>query len=348
MMKGVPNELGSRWNGAVRGEVVMSKDTHARHFSDKANCRNAANGLMKRKDGVGVEHLDVICYDAAPRGMYDVEPGSLFTMAATPPFDDELSKIAWLKDGGFRWFRLATFSEPYQVIDYRARVMDSRDSSAFDIDGLVVKARLVDIDDMKRARPERQIAFKFALEEASTTLVGIEWSESGATYTPVALIEPVRLAGTTVKRASLANTNTMRGMGLKIGSRVIVVKRGEIIPKIEGLIENPPGSIDIVVPSSCSCGSSLVDEGTRLYCPNPDCPKKILHRLEKWLATLDVMEFGVTILRRLFDAGRVRSIADLYTLSVEELSGYERMGEASATKLVQNLQLDPSRPWLSS
>ncbi|MBU0927114.1 MAG: NAD-dependent DNA ligase LigA [Spirochaetes bacterium] len=336
-MKGVPAALPEPWSGAVRGEVVMSRAAHRESFSDKANCRNAANGLMKRKDGLGVELLDVICYDAAPRGLYDAEPGSLFSVGARPPFDDEIAKLAWLGASGFSTVPAQVFAEPFEVVDYRARVMDGRDALPYDIDGLVVKARSVDIDDMRRARPDRQIAFKFPLEEASTTLVAVEWSESGATYTPVGIVEPVRLAGTTVRRASLANTNTMRGMGLRIGSRVVVVKRGEIIPKIEGLVESPPGSEEIAVPSTCSCGAALVDEGTRLYCPNAECPKKALHRLEKWLSTLDVMEFGVTILRRLFDSGRVRQVADLYGLSIRELSGYERMGEASAAKIVQNL-----------
>jgi DNA ligase (NAD+) len=337
-MRGAPASLAEPWSGAVRGEVVMSRAVHREFFSDKANCRNAANGIMKRKDGAGAERLEVVCYDAAPRGLYDAEPGGLFAVAPEPPFDDELSKVAWLRASGFVTVDALCFKEPFEVVDYRARVMDGRGSLPYDIDGLVVKARVVDIDDMRRARPERQIAFKFPLEEATTTLVSVEWSESGATYTPVAIIEPVRLAGTTVKRASLANTNTMRGMGLRIGSRVVVVKRGEIIPKIEGLVENPPGSGDIEVPSACSCGAALVDDGTRLYCPNAECPKKALHRLEKWLATLDVMEFGVTILRRLFDSGRVRTIADLYGLGADELAEYERMGEASAGKIVQNLR----------
>lgn len=337
-MAGVPALLPEAWSGAVRGEVVMSRATHRDWFADKANCRNAANGLMKRKDGVGVERLEVICYDAAPRGLYDSGSGSLFAIKPEPPFDDELAKLAWLRAAGFAVTEAERFSEPFEVVDFRARVMDGRAALAYDIDGLVVKARVVDIDDMKRDRPERQIAFKFPLEEATTTLVSIEWSESGATYTPVAIIEPVRLAGTTVKRASLANTNTLRGMGLRLGSRVVVVKRGEIIPKIEGLVDNPPGSRPIDIPAACACGAALVDDGTRLYCPNSACPKKALHRLEKWLAALDVMEFGVTILRRLFDSGRVRTVADLYTLGAEELAGYERMGEASAAKIVQNLR----------
>ncbi len=339
-MKGVLTTLGASWSGAVRGEVVMSRSTLRDHFSDKANCRNAANGIMKRKDGIGAERLEVICYDAAPRGLYG--QGAVANDIDEPvpeyPFGDELAKIEWLKALGFTVVETACFVEPFAVVDYRARVIDGRPGLDYDIDGLVVKSRLVDVADMRRARPERQIAFKFPLEEASTTLVDVEWSESGATYTPVAIVEPVRLAGTTVRRASLSNTNTLRGMGLRKGSRVIIVKRGEIIPRIEGLVENPEGSSEIVAPSSCPCGAALVDEGTRLYCPNPACPKKALHRLEKWLATLDVMEFGTTILGRLFESGRVVAIADLYTLSPEELAGYDRMGETSAAKLVQNLR----------
>lgn len=337
-MKGVLGKLPTDFTGAVRGEVVMSKAVHAEHFPDKANCRNAANGIMKRKDGQGAEHLDVICYDAAPKDLYGADPGSMFQTRPEPPFDDELEKIGWLTSLGFNTVRTELLAEPYQVIDHRARVVASRAGLPYDIDGLVVKQRIVDPVDMRRARPELQIAFKFPLEEAVSTLLDVEWSESGANYTPIGLIEPVRLAGTTVKRANLANTNTINGMGLRLGSRVVVVKRGEIIPKIEGLVENPADALPIPVPSQCSCGAGLLDEGTRLYCPNPACPKKALHRLEKWLDVLDVRDFGVGLIGRLFESGRVKSIADLYTLSVDELASYERMGELSAAKVLDSLR----------
>jgi DNA ligase (NAD+) len=341
-MAGVPNKLPVSWSGAVRGEVLMTKQTLAQHFPDKANCRNAANGIMKRKDGIGAERLEVLCYDVAPQGTFDrAKPGTqdLFEEPVlAPPFDDEVSKMEWLASAGFRTVGYEVFVEPYEVVDYRARVVAGRDSLDHDIDGLVVKGRRVDIEDMRRARPERQIAFKFPLEQAVSTLIDVEWSESGATYTPIGIVEPVRLAGTTVQRANLANTNTIRGMGLRIGSRVIVVKRGEIIPKIEGLVEDNPGSREIVAPQACSCGANLVDEGTRLYCPNRECPKKAFHRLEKWLSVLNIMEFGPALLKRLFDSGRVVSIADLYTLEPEELASYERMGSTSANKVLQNLR----------
>jgi DNA ligase (NAD+) len=319
------------FSGGVRGEVIMTHSVHDTLFSDKANCRNAANGLMKRKDGSGSEHLRVICYDAAP-GI----PGSPFTGFA--PFGDEEGKIAWLVASGFTVVPMHFCRGAAEVIDYRAHVMDIRSSLDYDIDGLVIKGREIDPADLARSRPEKQIAFKFSLEEAITTLREVEWSESGATYTPIAKIDPVQLAGTTVQRANLANPNMISSMNLKIGSRVVVTKRGEIIPKIEALVENPEGTTEIVQPSTCgTCGTALLDEGTRLYCPNVSCPKLIHHRLEKWISVLDVRDFGVTLIKRLFDSGRVRSISDLYTLTVEELASVDRMGTASATKVLKSL-----------
>jgi DNA ligase (NAD+) len=92
------------------------------------------------------------------------------------------------------------------------------------------------------------------------------------------------------------------------------------------------------VPTTCSCGSTLVDEGTRLVCPNAACPKKKLHRLEKWLGVVDVRDFGSVILGKLFAAGRVKEIADLYSLEVAELSAFDRMGETLAAKILRNLR----------
>ena len=339
-MRGVVAELtgesgpsGKRpFSGGVRGEVIMSRAVLRDFFSDKANCRNAANGLMKRKDGSGSEHLEVICYDAAP-GI----PGSPFT--GFSPFEDEATQLSWLSDTGCPVVPTETCSGVHAVIDYRARVMDERSSLPYDIDGLVVKSREIDPVDLARSRPEKQIAFKFSLEEAITVLLEVEWSESGATYTPIARIDPVQLAGTTVQRANLANPNMISSMDLRIGSRVVVTKRGEIIPKIEALVSNPEDSRAIVQPDTCStCGTTLVDEGTRLYCPNRACPKLIHHRIEKWISVLDVRDFGVNLIKRLFESGRVRSIPDLYTLTAAELASLDRMGETSAAKVVRSLR----------
>ncbi len=336
-MAGVLSRLPEPFTGAVRGEVIMTREIHRKKYSDKANCRNAANGLMKRKDGAGSEDLRVICYDASAVADASAS-GSAPVSRDDRYFPDEKSKLAWLSRMGFETVPLRICSSPEEVVDWRARVMDVRPGLPYDIDGLVVKGNEIDPVDMARARPEKQIAFKFSPEEAVSTVRRVEWSESGANFTPIGILDPVRLAGTVVQRANLCNTDMIRSLSLKIGSRVVITKRGEIIPKIESLVENPPDAEEIPVPSTCpSCGSVLVDEGTRLYCPNPECPKKSLHRLEKWLSVLDVRDFGSVILGKLHSSGRVRTIADLYSLRAEELAAFDRMGDVLARKILRNL-----------
>jgi DNA ligase (NAD+) len=337
-MAGVLAELDKGFSGGVRGEVVMTHEVWRKKYSDKANCRNAANGIMRRKDGAGCEDLSLMVYDAAAAG-----DDACFT--------DEIEKIRWLKKQGFTVTETLEFPGPEEVIAYRAKVSEKRKKLPFDIDGIVVKDRVTDMADLRRARPEKQIAFKFDLETAVSILRAVEWSESGATYTPIGIVDPVRLAGTTVQRANLNNPDMIRAMGLKIGSAVRVVKRGEIIPKIEGLALPGPGEEgglfdpvsveekEIPFPANCgSCGAALEDGGTRLFCPNPDCPKRLHHRLEKWVSVLDIRELGEKLLRRLFDKGRVRRIADLYSLSAEELAEFDRMGEISAAKVVRYIR----------
>jgi DNA ligase (NAD+) len=333
-MGGVVSELDGAFTGGVRGEVVMTHEVWEEKYRDKANCRNAANGLMRRKDGAGCEDLRFIAYDAAAAG----DDGF---------FQDEIEKIAWLAGRGFSVTETREFADPEEVIAYRASVAESRKALSADIDGLVVKDRATDMTDLRRARPERQIAFKFDLEAAVSVLRAVEWSESGATYTPIGIVNPVRLAGTTVQRANLNNPDMIRALGLKIGSAVFVVKRGEIIPKIEGLAPAaalprgmaPEEEREIEFPESCgSCGSPLEDGGTRLFCPNPACPQRLLHRMQKWAAVLDIRELGEKLIRQLYDKNRVRRLPDFYSLTAEELAEFERMGEQSAAKVVRHIR----------
>ncbi len=324
-MKGLVPSLPLDFTGAVRGEVLLARELHRSKYSEKANPRNAANGLMKRKDGVGAEDLEIICYDAVESTRDDF-------------FAREEDKLAWLTENGFHVVPFRVFTDAEQIVAYRREVASERDALPFDIDGLVVKGQTIDPDDMRRARPEKQIAFKFELEEAASTLREVVWSPSGSLYTPIGVIDPVRLAGTTVKRANLVNPRLIREMDLRIGSRVAVTKRGEIIPKIERVLENPPDAPHVELPKTCErCGTTLVDDGTRLSCPNQACPKRAYYRIRKWLDVLDIRDFGDAILSQLFESGRVRSIADLYTLTVDDLTSFERMGETLATKILRNL-----------
>jgi len=316
------------FTGGVRGEVVMTHDVWENKYPSKANCRNAANGLMRRKDGQGCEDLTLIVYDAASTDDDNF-------------FKDEIEKLKWLQKRGFKTTETKTFTNAQDIIEYRNETSAKREELPYDIDGLVVKDIETDMSDLRKARPEKQIAFKFELETAFSILREVIWSESGATYTPIGVVDPVRLAGTTVKRANLNNPDMIRAMGLKIGSTVSVVKRGEIIPKIEGLapVSMNEEESEISYPDECSvCGTKLVDAGTRLYCPNPACPKRLLHRLEKWVSVLDIRELGVKLIYQLYEKERVRRIHELYTLKAEELAEYDRMGELSAAKVIRHIQ----------
>jgi len=315
-MNGVQHEIRKNgqlvpFTGGVRGEVIMTHEVHQNYFSDKANCRNAANGLMKRKDGQGSEYLKLITYDAL-----STDGKSFFTT--------EQEKIRWLMDCGFNVVKLVICKNAERVIAYRAKVMEERKDLEYDIDGLVVKESVINFEDASRARPDRQIAFKFSLEEAVTTLREVEWSINGGTYTPVAIFDEVELNGTKVQRASLANPDTMRKLGVRIGSHVVVVKRGEIIPKIESVVEEKGlETKPIELPSTCEvCGTALVDEGSRLYCPNKKCSKRVLHQLLKFQQVVDIRDLGETLITQLFNDKRLQSISDIYSLTVEDLVPY--------------------------
>jgi DNA ligase (NAD+) len=311
-MRGVTRNLIRPFSGAVRGEVLMPHAVHETKYSDKANCRNAANGIMKRISGEGSEDLLFMAYDAVG----DVN------------FRHEKNKSDWLFETGFKVPDTWVFTDSEEVITLREKIAKRKAGFAFDIDGLVIKNKSIDLEDMKRDRPSKQIAFKFDLDRAVTTLLAVEWYISGKVRTPVAVMEPVQLNGTTVKQASLANPNLIKELGVKIGDTVEVVKRGEIIPKIESTVFTPADAKEIEIPEICvCCGTKLVNEGTILYCPNKDCDETRLHRIEKWVEKNEIMNLSYATIKKLWDAGIVKSIQDLYSLSVDKVRHLDGFGE---------------------
>jgi DNA ligase (NAD+) len=323
-MKSVPHTIPNQFTGAVRGEIIMFHEIFQAKYSDQKNCRNTAAGIAKRKDGRGAEDLTIISYDAKN---------------LTSPFQDEKTKISWLAQNQFHTVGTQFLDTIEKVVQYRQEVIDDRrEKLDYDIDGLVIKGNRIDWIDMERERPKNQIAFKFPPDQIITTLKDAEWSESGATYTPVAIVEPVEIAGTTVQRASLANPGLIENLKLKIGSKVVIVKRGEIIPKIIKVIDTPPSATAIEIPTTCStCLTSLVNESTKLYCPNDLCEKRQFHRLQKWLSSLEIKHFGDKLLEQLFSIGKVITIADLYTVSIRDIAILSRQGEKSAERALSNL-----------
>ena len=326
-MKGFIPKLKTKFTGATRAEVLLFREVFERKYNNKQNCRNAASGLVRRKDGIGSGDLNLVFYDA-------------ISIRDDVIFQSETQKLKWLKDEGFPTILTKTVSSAQEVINIREDVMtNKRDILEYDIDGLVIKGKAIDLEDMKRAKPMKQIAFKFQAEEIETTLLNVEWSISGQNYTPVAIVEPIRLMGTTVQRASLANPNLIEDLKLKIGSEVFISKRGDIIPKIERVIKTPSDAKEIPIPTICEvCNTNLINEGTRLYCPNEACPKRIYHRLVKWINKLNVKHFSEKLmLKPLFDTGKVKTIADLYNLKIPHLTQFEGVKETSAKKALDNL-----------
>ncbi len=326
-MKGFFPKLVTPFTGAVRAEVLLFHDVFNKKYSDKQNCRNAASGLVRRKDGVGCGDLNLIFYDA-------------ISVTDDVVFTSEVKKLKWLKDQNFSVIRTKTVSTAQEVIKVREDVIDNiRNSLEYDIDGLVIKGNEIDIEDMKRAKPMKQVAFKFQAEEIETKLLDVEWSISGQNYTPVAIVETVNLMGTNVSRASLANPNLISDLNIKIGSEVMISKRGDIIPKIERVIKTPQDAQEILIPTMCDvCETPLVNEGTRLYCPNEACPKRAYYRLVRWIKKLNVKYFSEKLmLKPLFDIGKIKTIADLYNLSISDLTQFKGVSEKSAKKALDNL-----------
>jgi DNA ligase (NAD+) len=322
-MNGFKPYLKSRFTGAIRGEVLMFHDVYEKKYNDKQNCRNAAAGIVRRKDGEGNEDLNIIFYDSIST-TNDVK------------FNTELDKVLWLKAEDLPTVETKILKSVNEVVKFRQKIISTiRKNLNFDIDGLVIKGQKIDLEDLKRAKPTTQIAFKFEAETTETILKAVDWSLSGPIYTPVAIVETVQLMGTNVTRASLVNPNLIKEMQLKIGSTVLISKRGDIIPKIESVLESPPDAQGIKIPSECeTCHAKLVNEGTRLYCPNEDCPKRYYRRLLKWIKTLDIKLFGEKLmLKDLFESGKVRFIADLYRLTEDDIKKYG----ATAVKALDNL-----------
>jgi DNA ligase (NAD+) len=202
--------------------------------------------------------------------------------------------------------------------------------------------------------PRWAVAYKFAAESALTRLVSVEFSvgRTGA-VTPVANLEPVQLAGTTVKRASLHNADQIALLDVRLGDMVWVEKGGEIIPKITGveLSRRGEGSVPLEFPAECpACGTALVRDGgeARHFCPNAaGCPPQIVGRIAHFVSrrAMDIEGLGEETITLLVDEGLVRDAADLYTLRVDQLAPLPRLGEKSAENIVAGVAVSCEVPF---
>lgn len=307
-MNGVVETLkDNSFTGGVRGEIVLYKSIFEKYYKPQGykNPRNMASGLAKQKRGEGCEHLNIIVYDV--QHSFNKK---LFTT--------EEEKIDWLDYEEFNVVPNDIFLDEVDIIDYRNDIIKIRDTLEYDIDGIVIKNIEINLEDMKRARPEYQIAFKFDAIEETTILDGVVWNISGNILTPIAVLRPVILNGTTVKKASLVNPDEVRRLDLHFGDEVVVTKRGEIIPKIERMYKNNGGA-KIFIPQKYIFDYKsweLEDLGVKLVIKDKDFPLIKYHRLEKWIDKLNIKGFGPALLTKLFEDNWVKEISDFYTFNL--------------------------------
>src|SRR5229473_1575942 len=326
----------------VRGEVYFPKVAFAQLNAERAsageelyaNPRNTAAGTLKQLDPkiVAQRGLDILLY-----GTGQVEGGNL------PQTQAEL--LAWLKSLGFKtpektWF-CQSVEELFAAIDELDRV---RHGFRYETDGAVIKLNSLPLREKVGATskaPRWGMAYKYAPEQAQTKLkaITIQVGRTG-TLTPVAELEPVLLAGTTVKRATLHNEDQIHRLDARVGDTVLIQKAGEIIPEVVSVVTAKRDGRERVFrfPKDCpECGSKVSrataeSEAVAWRCANPDCPAQVRGRIEHWCArgAMDIEGGGEVLVRQLVEKGLARDVADLYSLKLSEVANLERIGEKSA------------------
>jgi DNA ligase (NAD+) len=343
----------------VRGEVYLTKTGFEKLNAERkaageeqfANPRNAAAGSLKQLDPriVAKRPLDVVVY-----GLGQVEG------AAQPPAQHD-QMLAWLKGLGFKvpekTWHCRSSDELVAAIEELDRV---RKNFPYQTDGAVIKLNSFaqrEIAGFTSKAPRWAIAYKYAAEQAETRLKGItvQVGRTGA-LSPVAELEPVFLAGSTISRATLHNEDYILQKDIRIGDVVTIEKAGEVIPAVVDVVltKRTGKETGFRFPTTCpECGSKVAraagivegDEGVVWRCLNPDCPAQVRGRLEHWCAraAMDIEGGGEVLVRQLVEKGLVSDVAGLYSLTLSEVAGLERMGEKSARNFLDGVEASKQR-----
>ena len=339
----------------VRGEVVMPTASFERMNEQReraglvpaANPRNAAAGTLRTLEPnvVAQRRLDFYAYFLLVGGEY-AATGQAATLRALEALGMRVSR---------HWAECATIGE---VVEFLERVEGMRAGLPVEIDGVVVK---VDAQ-ATRARlgytgraPRWAIAYKFAARAGVTQVLRIEVTV-GRTgkLSPVAVLRPVGIGGTTVERASLFNADEVARLGVRVGSWVMVERGGDVIPKISAVVPKPEGEAGIGeaipeadepfrMPAACPvCGTAVrqAEGEVDSYCVNTDCPARLVQSLLYFShrGVMNIDGLGEALVQQLTEGGLVRSMADLYTLTLERLVALERVGEKSAQALLAEIE----------
>jgi len=340
----------------VRGEVFMTTSGFEKLNAERkaageeifANPRNSAAGSLKQLDPktVAKRPLDIVVY------------GTGLIEGTRPNKHDDT--LRWLKSFGFKMtektWACGSADELIAAIEELDKI---RHKFPYGTDGAVVK--LNDFAQRERAgatakAPRWAIAYKYAPEQAETKLnsITIQVGRLGS-LTPVAELEPVFLAGSTISRATLHNEDYIREKDIRIGDTVVIEKAGEVIPAVVSVVtsKRKSGEKTFSFPKVCpECGSKVFknigadeEEAAAWRCPNPDCPAQVRGRLEHFCSrgAMDIEGGGEVLVAQLVKVGLVRDVAELYTLKTAEVANLERMGEKSAKNFIDAIAASKTR-----
>ncbi|MCZ6806865.1 MAG: NAD-dependent DNA ligase LigA, partial [Deltaproteobacteria bacterium] len=340
----VPVELDGVAKGEIeiRGEVYWPLTEFARFNEalDKPliNPRNGCAGMMKRKDPTGLEETGIRSFFYQVAWEEDV---------ALPRTQGET--LRWLADRGAEVYLSEVFetTSDEAVLEYCEDYQSRRETLNYDIDGMVIK--IADLSLYSHLgetghHPFWGIAYKFPPERKPTKLLDIEVSvgKSGK-LTPVAILEPVFVSGTTVSRASLHNFVELERKDVRVGDTVLVEKAGEIIPQVVEVDkrQRKRDARRFVPPQACpTCGTEAVSEEIFIYCPNPACPDQVRERLRHFASrhAMDIDGMGAVLVDQVVDKLGVRAPDGLFRLEVDQLASLERMGQKSAERVKAGLE----------
>ncbi len=365
----IPSQLAWQGDAHVRGEVVMPLATFREKYAQIApNPRNLAAGSLRQKSadaGKGdAADLSFHAYDVMFPDVANRHPDS----PAPPAFTFDSEEIDWLITNGIEAAGNEVVSGQDDesvtnaILATTNRWTAARDSADWEIDGVVIK-----LDDLAKRdllgqtahHPRWALAWKFPPEEASTVLMGVDWQTGRTgTVTPVARVAPVTVSGVTVENTTLHNAGEIERLGINIGDRVRIVRRGDVIPKIIEVL-GPAKSVDlenrfradgtafgdplplrqaVAIPLDCPrCGTELVQDGAFIRCTNLDCPSRLERAILYWCRALELDGIGEKLAEQFCEQGLVKSLPDLYVLSHEDIVSLERMGEKSAANVIQQL-----------
>ena len=339
----------------VRGEVYMpravfnelNQSREAEGLQLFANPRNAAAGSLRQLNPkiAASRKLEIF--------IFNLQEGSLYMDGRECKTHTESLKR--LEELGFTVLPYQSVLKRYEIAERIAYLGELRQDSAFDMDGAVVKADLLQ-DRLKigegTSTPKWAVAFKYPPEEKTTVIesIAIQVGRTGV-LTPIANLKPVRLCGSTVSRATLHNGNFIKEKDIRVGDKVVVRKAGEIIPEIvESLKNERVGTeVEFEMPSVCpSCGNPVIKDtagdGTAVRCVYAGCPaqnsRSIVHFASK--GAMNIEGLGPQVVELLLVNSKISDIADLYSLKIEDIEGLERMGRKSAENLITSIEKSKS------